>query len=113
VDACPRGALSLTSAGVVTDAGRCDRTGACAEACPAGAIKFGNRAELLLEAKKRLEQNPDKYVQHIYGEHEAGGTNHLYLAALPFEKLGLPKLEPEPPAVLSEKIQHNIYTLNG
>jgi Fe-S-cluster-containing dehydrogenase component len=84
-------------------------TTACAEACPAGAIKFGNRAELLLEAKKRLEQNPDKYVQHIYGEHEAGGTNHLYLAALPFEKLGLPKLEPEPPAVLSEKIQHTIY----
>jgi Fe-S-cluster-containing dehydrogenase component len=84
-------------------------TTACAETCPTGAIKFGARKELIEEAKSRLQQNPDKYVQHIYGEHEAGGTNHLYLAALPFQKLGLPELAPEAPAVLSEKIQHTIY----
>ena len=84
-------------------------TTACAETCPTGAIKFGQRKELLEEARKRLEQNKGKYVDHIYGEHEAGGTNHLYLAALPFAKLGLPALGSEAPAEFSEKIQHTIY----
>ena len=82
---------------------------ACAETCPTGAIKFGQRKELLEEARTRLAQNKGKYVDHIYGEHEAGGTNHLYLAALPFAKLGLPELGPEAPAEFSEKIQHTIY----
>jgi formate dehydrogenase iron-sulfur subunit len=30
-------------------------------------------------------------VDHVYGEKEAGGTNMLYLAAVPFEKLGFSK----------------------
>ena len=84
-------------------------TTACAETCPTGAIKFGQRGELLEEAKKRLAEQPHKYVAHIYGEHEVGGTNHLYLAALPFTKLGLPELPSEAPAEFSEKIQHTIY----
>jgi len=82
---------------------------ACAEVCPVGAIKFGKRRELLQDAKTRLQENPGKYLAHIYGEHEAGGTNHLYLAAMPFNKLGLPELKPEAPAEFSEKIQHTIY----
>jgi Fe-S-cluster-containing dehydrogenase component len=82
---------------------------ACAEVCPAGAIKFGKRKELLEEARTRLQDNPDKYIAKIYGEFEAGGTNHLYLAAMPFTKLGLPELKPEAPAEFSEKIQHTIY----
>jgi hypothetical protein len=48
-------------------------------------------------------------VPHIYGEHEIGGTNHLYLAALPFGQLGLPTLQSEAPASFSERIQHTIY----
>ena len=82
---------------------------ACAEVCPTGAIMFGKREDLLKEARKRLQENPKKYVRHIYGEHEAGGTNHLYLAAMPFEKLGLPELKAEAPSQFSEKIQHTIY----
>ncbi len=61
---------------------------ACAEVCPSGALTFGARAELLEEAKKRIYQNPDKYVHHIYGEHEAGGTSWLYISDVPFERLG-------------------------
>ncbi len=34
--------------------------------------------------------DPAKYVDHIYGEKELGGLGWLYLAAVPFEKLGLP-----------------------
>lgn len=82
---------------------------ACAEVCPVGAIQFGKRKDLLAEAKNRLQENPGKYLAHIYGEHEAGGTNHLYLAAMPFNKLGLPELKSEAPAEFSEKIQHTIY----
>jgi Fe-S-cluster-containing dehydrogenase component len=84
-------------------------TTACAETCPTGAIKFGERKELLEEARARLAGNPQRYIPHIYGEHEVGGTNHLYLAALPFQKLGLPELPAEAPAEFSEKIQHTIY----
>ena len=63
---------------------------ACAAACPMKAIQFGKRGELLETAKTRIYQNPDKYVHHVYGEREAGGTGVMYLSAVPFEELGFP-----------------------
>ncbi len=62
---------------------------ACAENCPMGAITFGTRRELIAEARKRIHENPEYYYDHIYGEHEAGGTGWLYLAAVPMDELGL------------------------
>ncbi len=62
---------------------------ACAENCPTGALKFGERAALLEEARTRIYQNPDKYVHHVYGEHEVGGTSWLYISDIPLDKLGL------------------------
>lgn len=61
---------------------------ACAEVCPTGATKFGDRTALLEEAHRRIAENPDRYVAHVYGEREAGGTSVFYLSAVPFEKLG-------------------------
>ncbi|MBI2418881.1 MAG: 4Fe-4S dicluster domain-containing protein [Ignavibacteriales bacterium] len=61
---------------------------ACAEACPAGATKFGNLQELITEAKQRLVDSPDTYYPHVYGLQEAGGSNVLVLASMPFDKLG-------------------------
>jgi len=61
---------------------------ACVENCPQEALTFGTREELLDEARKRIYEAPDDYVHHIYGEHEAGGTGVLYLAAAPFSELG-------------------------
>ncbi len=60
----------------------------CVQSCPMDAIIFGTRREVLDEAKKRIYQQPDKYVHHIYGEHEVGGTGYMYLASVPFEQLG-------------------------
>jgi formate dehydrogenase beta subunit len=62
----------------------------CVEACPTGAIRFGDREALLREARSRIHEEPDRYVDHIYGEHEAGGTAALYLAGVAFDKLGFP-----------------------
>lgn len=61
---------------------------ACVENCPAEALAFGKRSDLLETAKRRIAENPDRYVPHIYGESEAGGTSYLYLASVPFEELG-------------------------
>ena len=61
---------------------------ACVQNCPAEALVFGTRRNLIKEARKRIVENPDKYVDYIYGEHEAGGTGCLYLSAVPFEELG-------------------------
>lgn len=65
---------------------------ACAEACPNGALRFGKRDELLIQAHAQIESNPGRYVNHIYGEHEVGGTSMLYLSAVPFTALGFPDL---------------------
>jgi Fe-S-cluster-containing dehydrogenase component len=82
---------------------------ACAEVCPVGAITFGKRGDLLKDAGGRIGTNPGRYVNHIYGENEVGGTNHLYLSGLPFRDLGLPTLPDKAPAEFSENIQHTIY----
>ncbi|MGO9094361.1 MAG: 4Fe-4S dicluster domain-containing protein [Bryobacteraceae bacterium] len=70
---------------------------ACAEVCPTGATLAGERQALLKEARKRLAAEPDKYVQRIYGEHEAGGTSVLVLSSVPFSQLGLPDNLPGEP----------------
>lgn len=61
---------------------------ACAKACPTGAITFGDRDELLREAWRRIKTDPSKYVHHVYGEQEAGGTCVLHISGVPFEEVG-------------------------
>ncbi len=61
---------------------------ACAEACPTGATKFGDRDELVREAYARMRAEPGKYVDRIYGLEDVGGTSVLYLSSVAFEKLG-------------------------
>ncbi|MEO0275808.1 MAG: 4Fe-4S dicluster domain-containing protein, partial [candidate division WOR-3 bacterium] len=64
---------------------------ACASECPTGATLFGEREELIKIAFERIKKEPDKYVNHVYGLKEFGGTSILFLAPVPFEKLGFPK----------------------
>ncbi len=61
---------------------------ACAQACPTGATKFGERDELIAEAKERLATKPGQYFNHIYGLSEVGGTSVLLLSSVPFEEFG-------------------------
>jgi len=66
---------------------------ACTGVCPTGAVVFGQRADLLAKAKERIADSPGKYFENrVYGEHEAGGTQVLYLSGVAFDKIGLPKL---------------------
>jgi len=72
---------------------------ACVTTCPTDALKFGERDELIAEARSRIAASPSDYVDHIYGEHEVGGLCWLYLSPVPFETLGFRKLGPEPVTV--------------
>lgn len=70
---------------------------ACADVCPTGATMFGEREDLLREARRRLVENPSGYVDHIYGEHEVGGTAVLFLSDVNYAQLGFPaKLSDQP-----------------
>jgi formate dehydrogenase iron-sulfur subunit len=81
---------------------------ACVKACPADALRFGEREEMLREARGRISKRPEKYIDHIYGEKEAGGTSVLYLASVPFEKIGLPAVGDKPYPAVSRKAIHAV-----
>ena len=85
------------------------KTPACADVCPRGAVIYGTRADLLAEAKARIAADPGKYIDHVYGEHEAGGTQVLYLSHVPFEKLGLPALGTDSVPARARTVQHAVY----
>lgn len=61
----------------------------CVTNCPNDALMYGKRRDLIKEARRRIYENPDLYTDHIYGEHEVGGTGWLYLSPVPFEELGM------------------------
>src|SRR5262245_15972867 len=84
-------------------------TPACARVCPAQAVIFGKRDDLLAEAKRRIAAEPGRYVPRVYGEDDGGGTQVLYISHVPFEKLGLPKLGSEPVPNMVRTVQHSVY----
>jgi Fe-S-cluster-containing dehydrogenase component len=106
---------------------------ACAEVCPTGATLFGPRDMLMEEAKRRTtlkkgetynfprgdiskpesyheKEMESGYIDHVWGEKEAGGTNVLHISNIPFEKLGMPPLEERSAASISETVQHSLYS---
>jgi ferredoxin len=105
---------------------------ACAEVCPTGATLFGKVSALKAEAHRRLalqegaptiwprgnldtadqpawEGPAPRYVQHVYGEKEVGGTQMLKLSAVPFEQLGHKPLPERSFSSQSETLQHTLY----
>jgi Fe-S-cluster-containing dehydrogenase component len=61
----------------------------CVEACPKEALTFGKREDLITIARERIRNFPDQYVDHIYGEHEMGGTSWMYVSGVPFGEVGM------------------------
>lgn len=60
----------------------------CVEACPMDALTFGRRSDLIRLARRRIEENPDRYTDYIYGELDAGGTAWMVLAPASKETAG-------------------------
>jgi Fe-S-cluster-containing dehydrogenase component len=81
---------------------------ACVENCPNEALMFGTRRELIAEAHRRIVENPDTYVDHIYGEHEAGGTCWLYLSPVPFNEIGLVTVQTESYPALTKGFLYSV-----
>jgi formate dehydrogenase iron-sulfur subunit len=69
------------------------RAPACIEACPEKATIFGPRDEMLREAHRRIEMNPERYVHAVVGETEAGGTSVIYISDI---SLGFLSYNPRP-----------------
>jgi len=95
--ACPFGVITMEWGEVFSRVSKCqmcyDRlqeglAPACVAACTTEALQFGRRDDLLHEARQRIAKHPDRYVPHIFGEKEVGGTNWLYLSDVPFAELG-------------------------
>jgi len=53
---------------------------ACTTACPTQATIFGDRDQLIAEARRRIRENPGKYVDRIWGAEEAGGVSVVYIS---------------------------------
>ncbi len=87
---------------------------ACAATCPTDAIMFGPKVDMLAMAHQRIEDNPDKYVDHVYGEEENGGTATFYVSPVPFEELGFPTTESTlSPAYSNRLITHGTPAVAG
>lgn len=104
---------------------------ACAEVCPTGSTLYGKVSDLKAEIARRKALVPGtpttyprgrlggpdqsypgvaaKYVDHVYGEKELGGTQMLMLSGIPFERLGYPTLPEASFASQSETMQHTLY----
>ncbi len=61
----------------------------CVQACPTEALTYGKRTDLLKIGRERISKFPNRYADHIYGEHEMGGTGWLHLSAVPFKEIGM------------------------
>jgi formate dehydrogenase iron-sulfur subunit len=97
---------------IITKCTMCDhrlaegRIPACVQTCPTGALAFGDREEMLAEAKARIAKHPGRYVNHVYGETENGGTSYLMIAHVPFAAIGMPLVPSQPVATNTQTIMH-------
>lgn len=85
------------------------KTPACVQACPKQCLIYGKRTELIGRARSRISRYPHRYIDHIYGEHEAGGTSWLFLSNTPFEEIGFLPVGTSAPPHLTETVQHGVF----
>jgi len=82
---------------------------ACVQACPMQVMTFGNRTQLIRQAEETIRREPRRYVSHVYGKHEVGGTSWMYLSRVPFETIDFPLLGYHPVPGFTEPVQHLLF----
>ena len=50
---------------------------------------FGKRKDLVKIAWDRITAHPERYQNHVYGEHEMGGTAWMTISGAEFKEVGL------------------------
>jgi Fe-S-cluster-containing dehydrogenase component len=82
---------------------------ACVQACPMQVMTFNNRTELIRLAEEKIRKDPRRYLPHLYGKDEVGGTSWMYLSGVPFAKIDFPRLGYHPVPGYTEPIQHLLF----
>jgi formate dehydrogenase iron-sulfur subunit len=84
---------------------------ACTAACPVGATVFGKRDDLLDQARRTIRAAPGKYLDHVWGEHEVGGTSVLYISDVDLVAAGWPaSLGENPVPDLATRVLNTVPT---
>ena len=82
---------------------------ACTAACPEKATIFGSRDELMAEAHRRIRSSPGRYIDHVWGEKELGGTSVLYISDVDLAGAGWPEaLRDEPVPALARSVLNTV-----
>jgi formate dehydrogenase iron-sulfur subunit len=107
VEACPYGVPKIAGDGLASKCDGCAevvKAGGqpwCVKTCPSGALQYGEREEILAEARRRVEALKARYPKaQLYGETEAGGLGLIVVLPDHPEVLDLP-LKPQIPAAVS------------
>lgn len=81
----------------------------CVSICPVEALTFGTRTELIQIAKEKIAREPERYVDHLFGEHELGGTSWMYLSGRPMYEMDMLKFGTRPIPSYTEPVQHALF----
>ena len=89
------------------------RLPACVEACPNEALVFGEREALLEKAHALIKKQPGRYLQHVWGEREYGGTSILYVSDVDLDAIGWPSHEAVAIPRITDPVIHKTPLLGG
>ncbi|MFC1669514.1 4Fe-4S dicluster domain-containing protein [Spirochaetota bacterium] len=81
----------------------------CVAICPVETMTYGKRKDLVKIAHERIKKYPKRYVNHIYGEHEVGGTSWMYLSGKSMHDMDMIKMGKRPIPSYTEPVQHAIF----
>ena len=68
---------------------------------------------MLAEAHRRIDASPGKFINHVYGETENGGTATFYISPVPFEDMGFPAADTSSPAYFNRLVTHGTPAVAG
>lgn len=79
----------------------------CVAACTYGALEFDERDALIEKARGLVSDHSGRYLDHVWGETEWGGTSLIYISSVPLDDVGWPSPEAiEPISRLTDPLIH-------